>query len=68
MNWLDGLALTWHWNGGGFNPWRIQIKTLFFWYFWLWVEYEKFRENPSCMAAESWLENSHNEIVNVINN
>jgi len=21
MNWLDGLALTWHWNGGGFKPW-----------------------------------------------
>jgi len=26
------------------------------------------RENPSCMAAERWLENNHNEIVNVINN
>jgi len=26
------------------------------------------RENPSCMAIERWLENSHNEIVNVINN
>jgi len=21
MNWLDGLALTWHWYGHGFKPW-----------------------------------------------
>jgi len=68
MNWLDGLTLTWHWNGDRFKPWRTQIKTLFFWYFWSWLEYEKLRENPSCMAIERWLENSHNEIVNVINN
>jgi len=32
MNWLDGLALTWHWHGCGFKPWRAQIK-LYFCYF-----------------------------------
>jgi len=25
------------------------------------------KENPSSMAAEGWLENSHNELVNGIN-
>jgi len=26
MNEHDGLALTWHWWGYGFKPWRTQIK------------------------------------------
>jgi len=30
MNWHDGLALTWHWCGYVFNPWRTQIKLYFF--------------------------------------
>jgi len=25
MNWHDDLALTWHWHGWGFKPWRTQI-------------------------------------------
>jgi len=42
------------------------ILNFIFWYFWLWLEYGKVEGKPSSMAAEGWLENSHNELVNDI--
>jgi len=31
MNWLDGLTLTWHWNGGlGSNLGEPKLKPYFF--------------------------------------
>ena len=45
---------------------ELTLNFIFGFFFWLWLEYGKVEENPSSMAAEGWLENSHNELVNDI--
>jgi len=45
MNWLDGLALTWHWHGCGFKSWRTLFKLNFiFANFSFGFEYEELKE------------------------
>jgi len=41
MNWHDGLILIWQLHGYGLKPWRAHINFIFFWAFWIWLEYER---------------------------
>jgi len=50
MNWLNGCALIWHWNGYGSEPWwnqiRLSLLSILF-LAWRW----KVRWNPSWMGS-----------------
>jgi len=63
MNWHDGLILIWQLYGYGFKSWRTHIK-LYFWYFWLWLEYEKLREILVEWQNRGGCKTTHNGIMN----
>jgi len=62
MNWLNGCALIWHWNGYGFKPWWNQIR-LSFCEFYFWHEGERVDETLDEWAAKRELENHHKTVI-----
>jgi len=50
MNWLNGLALSWHCMVVGSNLGEPKLN-LNFWYFWFWIECEELKETLEVWAT-----------------